>query len=264
MMPTPGSHNGANDPWLIRPVSRASAEVRLVCFPNAGAGASAFARWHLLLPPSVELWVVQLPGRENRHREPFLTDLRTISDAITSSIVPLADRPLALFGHSMGAVTAFETAKRLRARGVRLSALFLSGRGAPHWPNPSEDLDQLSDDDFIAAVDHRYGGVPALLKEDVEFRQLYLPVLRADIAAVSHHRDTEAPPFECPVHVLGGTGDVTAPREALEGWRRHGVGEFKVHLFPGGHFFVQTATGAVLELLAAELARAARRETANQ
>jgi medium-chain acyl-[acyl-carrier-protein] hydrolase len=257
---SPRVGNGPDTTWLVRPVARPQAAIRLLCFPYAGAGASAFAVWAYSLPPEVELWVVQLPGRETRLREPLLEDLGTISDEISRSIEPLCDRPLAFFGHSMGALIAFETAKRVRARGMTPSALFLSGKGVTYGAGPLEGIEHLSDDEFIRLIDQRYGGVPALLKEDAEFRQLYLPALRADIAAVSRHRPTAATPFECPVHVLGGISDQTASRDSLEAWSREAVGHFNVHMFPGGHFFVQTARAAVLELLMSELSKTVDKE----
>lgn len=254
--------NETGTSWLVRPLSRPQAAIRLLCFPFAGAGPSAFALWAYWLPSSVELWVVQLPGREARLRELPLTDLGSISEEVAWSVEPLFDRPVAFFGHSMGALTAFETAKRLRTLGVTPAALFLSGKGSPNGPDPLEGIDQLPDDEFITAIDGRYGGVPALLKDDAEFREIYLPALRADIAAVSRYRPTDALPFECPLHVLGGMSDQTASRDSLEGWSSETVGRFKVHMFPGGHFFVQTARAAILDLLASELPRVVDRETA--
>ena len=253
-----------SDTWLLRPAARPQAGARLFCFPYAGAGASAFGRWHLHLPQDVELWAVQLPGRETRLRELPLRDLGAVADEIARRMLPLLDRPFAVFGHSMGALTAFETVRRLRAHALAPSVLFVSGKGAPHCQSIREELGELSDDDFIAAIDRLYGGVPTLLKDDPEFRQLYLPALRADVAAVCHHRHTEAPPLECSLHVLGGQSDRTAPPESLDAWRRYTVGEFRVHLFPGDHFFVQTARVAVLDLVAAELAQRGARQAVRQ
>jgi medium-chain acyl-[acyl-carrier-protein] hydrolase len=183
-----------------------------------------------------------------------MKDLHAIANEVTRLIQPLLDRPFAFFGHSMGALVAFETARRLRDQGNGPQALFLSAREAPHLSKGREPLESLPDDEFIDAMDRIYGGVPAILREDFEFRDIYLPPLRADVTAVSHYRLIEGIPLDCPIHVLGGLSDRSVSRESLNAWDRHTAGRFGVHLFPGDHFYVNTARVAVISVVAAELA----------
>ncbi len=214
-----------------------------------------YARWPEHLPADAEAWAVQLPGRETRLREQPIKDLAAIADEVARRIAPLRDRPFAFFGHSMGALIAFEAARRLRDRGQAPAMLFASGRQAPHLSQRRERLEGLSDDEFISAIARLFGGVPAVLREDPAFRELYLPPLRADVAAVSQYRPSDGPALECPIHALGGMSDGSAPRESLHAWSRHTSSRFEVHLFPGDHFFVSTARAAVLSVVAAEVAR---------
>jgi surfactin synthase thioesterase subunit len=231
-----------------------------VCFPSAGAGASVFARWGEHLPPDVDLCTLQLPGREVRRREASLTDIHDIADRCLPWIEPLLDLPFAFFGHSMGAVIAFEVTRRLRERGHEPIALFVSGRGAPHVVRGSVEIEQLTDDEFISEMDRVYGGVPELLKTDMEFRELYLPPLRADVTAVARYRSLPTPPLTTPIHVLGGANDRSVTREALDAWASYAGGDFKVHVFPGDHFYLYAAREPVIALVSGELAHAGERE----
>jgi medium-chain acyl-[acyl-carrier-protein] hydrolase len=207
------------------------------------------------MPADVETLAVQLPGRETRLRERPMNNIGAIADEVALRIAPLLDRPFAFFGHSMGALVAFETAKRLGLAGKTAAMLFVSGREAPHLSLDRERFEDLPDDEFIGAMDRKYGGVPALLKEDQEFRDLYLPPLRADVAAVTQYRHAGGPPLTCPIHVLGGVSDCSAPAESLSAWEQHTTDRCTVHLFPGGHFYVNTARAAVVGAVATELSR---------
>jgi len=257
--PTPPRRQGdvsdLTSRWFTRLRPRPEARVRLVCFSSAGAGASAFARWPDLLPAEVEVWAVQLPGRETRRLERPMADLVSIVDEIEEHVQPLLDLPFAFFGHSMGALAAFETVRRLSANGQDASMLFVSGRIAPHLSRVAEDLDALSDEAFIDLMDKRFGGIPSLLKEDMEFRELYLPPLRADAAAVSRYVHIDGPPLDCPIYALGGVDDRSVPRSALDAWDRHTASEFSTHVFPGDHFYIQTARAAVLSRISSGLAQ---------
>src|SRR5687767_2652850 len=116
--------------WIVVPAPVAAPRLRLVCFPSAGRGPSAYRTWPKALPADIEVCVAQLPGREARVREPARAALEPLMEAILPAVAPLADRPLALFGHSFGAIVAFETARRLPAT-ARLVHLLLAGRRGP-------------------------------------------------------------------------------------------------------------------------------------
>lgn len=241
--------------WLFRPAPRPGARARVFCFPHAGGGASAFRLWPAGLPPEVELCAVQLPGRENRLREPPFASIRAMVDALVPALSAHLDRPFALFGHSMGAVLALEVARALQARGGPLPGhLLVSSRRPPHLPDPDPPLHVLSDPEFVAEVRRRYGGMPAEVVRDRDLLTLLLPALRADVRALETHRPPARPPLPLPISVFGGSEDRHAPREQLEAWRGETSGAFRVRVFPGGHFYLDARRAELLADLAATLA----------
>jgi len=246
--------------WFVRLRAKTDPRVRLVCFTSAGAGASSYGRWPDHLPADVETWAVQLPGRETRRREAPLTDLMEIANEINDRIEPLFDVPVAFFGHSMGALVAFEVARRVQANGRAIVGLFVSGRAAPDLRQGPEGLDKLSDNEFIDAMDREYGGVPSLLREDDEFRELYLPPLRADATAVWAYHFATGPVLECPIRVASGTDDLSVSRAALDAWAAFTLSDSRVTMFPGAHFYVNTARTALTRYVATELNDMARSE----
>ena len=233
--------------WFARPLARPDADVRLFCIPHAGSGAAQFHSWAAALPSSIELYAVRLPGRENRRAEPPFRDVVGAAAALGEAIAPLLDRPFAFFGHSMGALIAYEL-----ARSVPPDWLFVSGRRAPHVPDREFPIHQLPEGAFVDAMTRRYGVSATSLLHDPELRALFVPVLRADFEAVERYQYRAAPPLDCPITAFGGLTDPRADPEGLHAWRGYTTGEFDMRLFPGDHFFHQTLRDKVV----AEIARA--------
>lgn len=243
---------------MIRPRPRPTAALRLVCCPYAGVGASAFARWADHLPDAIEFACVQPPGRETRFEEPSLTSTVALGRAVADAVRPLLDRPYALFGHSFGAMVAYEAARSLRDAGDQEpTCLFVSGCRAPFapWPHPAvRSLDDLA---LAREVDRRYGGsVPPEVIESEELRALFLSPLRADLAAVETYVHEHGPPLRCRLSAFVGSDDPMVSRAAIDEWRQASTGPFTVRVFPGGHFFVKTAVSAVLAAVIDDLGAA--------
>ncbi|MET7784596.1 thioesterase II family protein [Streptomyces mirabilis] len=228
--------------WLRGLGSRElTAHRRLFVFPHAGAGASAY-RLAAYLPDTVEVCTVQLPGRENRLAEPALTSLDDAVAALAPLIADHTDLPYAFFGHSMGSLIAFETARRLRALGTRLpDRLFLSGMRAPGLPD--RDLRHtLPDDKLLATAE--FGGV------DAELQELLLPLLRADLTLCETYTHRAEAPLPCPLTVLAGSDDDSVDGTELAGWREHTSADFELHLFPGApHLYVRGAERQLAETI---------------
>lgn len=223
-------------PWLLA-MGGSSPDTRVFCFPHAGGGASTYRRWAAAAPEGFQICAVQLPGREDRLREAALTDLHTIVRLVLPEIGPCLDRPFALFGHSMGALIAFELARALRAAGAPLPGhLFISGRRAPQLPALRQPLHALPPGEFERAL-MAFDGTPREVAEDRELMALFEPVLRADFCVVETYRFEAAPPLPIPLTVFGGAEDREAPPADLEGWREHTTAFGGVHLLAGGHFF---------------------------
>jgi medium-chain acyl-[acyl-carrier-protein] hydrolase len=179
-------------------------------------------------------------------------------DALGPAMVP----PFALFGHSFGALLAFEIARELRRRGAPgPDHLFVSGRRAPRLPEPAPPLHGLPDAEFVAEIRSRFDGIPPAILQEPEILQLLLPALRADMAALETYAYLHEEPLECPITALGGEDDPWATKEELEAWREETDASFATRRFPGAHFYLQQAEPLLLSVLAERLAEAAAAAT---
>jgi medium-chain acyl-[acyl-carrier-protein] hydrolase len=240
---------------LRREAAAPLAPVRLVCLGHAGATGYEYASWPAALAESAEVWSVVLPGRGPRRSQGGYTRMAPLVEDLVSVLAPLLDRPLLLFGHSLGALVAFEAARALRRR-LRLtpSCLLASGCPAPHLVRPDADLE--SDAALVARL-WRAGGTPLEVLRDPDLLGLVLPVIRADLEV--YHTYVHAPedPLGCPIVALGGAEDESVGSAALEAWREHTRGAFERAVVAGGHFFVRSAQGEVLEWVRRSIARSA-------
>jgi surfactin synthase thioesterase subunit len=203
----------------------------------------------------MEVCAVQLPGRESRLREPALKRIDAIVAALLPVLRPHLDVPFAFFGHSMGAVVASEVAAALgRAGGRTPQHVFLSGRRAPYLADCDSPLSGLSDADFVAEINRRYGGIPQEVIRDQEILELLLPCLRSDIEALEGYSPTLAAPLTCPLTIFGGTEDSRATRAQLEAWSVATRGAFRLRMFGGDHFYLNTRRVEVLADIAGTLA----------
>jgi medium-chain acyl-[acyl-carrier-protein] hydrolase len=200
------------------------------------------------LPSSIQVCPLQLPGRESRWREPPPTQLPPLITNLADAIEPLLDVPFALFGHSLGALTAFELARELRRRGVRgCLKVLASARIAPQETSALPPLSGLSEPAFIAELQARYHAIPDTILADREMMRLLLPVLRADMEMGEKYVHAPEPPLECPLTVFGGADDPTVTLSQLEEWRRQTSASFTVRMFPGDHFFPRTSRELFVE-----------------
>jgi surfactin synthase thioesterase subunit len=249
------------DPWLYRREPRATPRVRLFCFPYAGVGPSAYRAWHGVLPAEVDVCVIQLPGREGRFHEPAFTNMAALVTALTPALLPHLDVPFVFFGHSMGSVVACEVARSLTASASpRPAHVIVSGRRALQESDPDSPLSPLGDQQFVAEIDRRYGGIPAPILADREMLALLLPCLRADIAALESYVPTARPRLTCPMTVLGGNDDTRAPVGGLPAWQEQTSSSVRVRTFPGDHFYLNARRAEVLAEVAAVLAPLLQRQ----
>src|SRR5438034_8696457 len=230
----------------IRVCDSPAARVRLFCLPYAGGGASVFRPWTNLLPPAIQVCPVQLPGREERLREPPYTSLTAAVDDLIPELLPLVDRTFALFGHSMGGAVAFELARELRRRGSSPAWLFVGASRAPHRQAATPKLSALSDPLLVETVQQKYGGIPEAIRRTPELTDLLVPVLRADLSVLDSYRYCAEPPLPCPISSFGGVDDRAIPQDDLLAWREHTAGSFEFQLLPGTHFFVKDSRAELL------------------
>ncbi len=232
--------------WLLRPRMSSRARLRLFCLPHAGGGAQMFRGWAAHLPLDIDLCAVQLPGREKRLREPAYARLEPLVEEMARVLSAEIDLPFAIFGHSMGALLGFELARRVYSDlGRQPVRLFVAGHRAPQLPDPDPPIHELSDDEFIAEL-RRLNGTPPELFEYPELLQTVLPTLRADFTLCETYVFKSGPPLTCAVSAYGGFQDPEARQPSLEAWREQTVGEFRLHMIPGDHFFIHRSAALVL------------------
>jgi medium-chain acyl-[acyl-carrier-protein] hydrolase len=235
---------------LVRIGGTGKASRRLICVPFAGGGIGAFRAWARRLPVGVELVAAQLPGRESRLREAPLDSIAEIVAGMLPSVAGAADLPLALFGHSMGALIAYELALALEAGAGRAPAhLFLSARRPPDEPDPEAPVHHLPDPQFLDELQSRYGAVPPAVRQEPELLALLLPTLRADIRALESYAPSTRK-VRCPLHVYGGLDDRHPRPSQLAGWQRVAEREIRVRLFSGDHFYLTAQPDALIEDIA--------------
>lgn len=233
--------------WFSCPRRNIKASLKLFCFPYAGGNSQIYRGWPYKLPETVEVYAVNLPGRGMRLREPPITRLTPLVHEIAEAILPELDRPFAFFGHSMGALIAFELAHHLRKQDQLSPAhLVVSGRRAPHLPNTDPQTHDLPDEEFLEEL-HRLNGTPKEALEHPELMELMLPILRADFGLCETYTYEARPLLDCPIAAFGGLQDNDVSREHLEGWRAHTSSSFKMSMLPGDHFYVHTAQSLLLK-----------------
>lgn len=221
--------------WLRCPTPRPWATVRLICFPHAGGSAVAYRSW--TPSPAVEVHAVQYPGRADRIRDPFVTDAQQMAKLIVAALAPLQDRPMALFGHSMGALVAYETALLLEARGMPPVHLFVSGTRPPHFRGDRDNVSSRTDEGVIAALD-KLGGSDMDAMRDPELRELVLPYIRADFKLVEDYQHAPGSRLTVPVTTLIGDADSYVHPEQAARWAEVTSGPFDLKVMPGGHFYL--------------------------
>lgn len=223
--------HGGPTPALGRPL--------MICFPHAGGAASYFAPLARALAPAVEVWAVQYPGRQDRFGEPCLDTVDALAEGVAAALAdPAAEvlnRPPAFFGHSMGAVIAYEVA--LRPVPARPTHLFVSARPGPLRARPG-DLHRRDDDELWAEVG-LLGGTDPLLLADPDLRDMALPALRADYRAIESYRPRPGRLVDCPITALAGADDPSTTPDEIGEWASCGRSpDFELQTHPGGHFYL--------------------------
>ena len=225
--------------------------VRLLCLPYAGGGASVvFRTFGSRLAPVAALCPLELPGRGARRSEALSRRVRELAVRLAGSLEDLRDDSLALLGHSLGALLAFEVARELRRRGgPRPSHLFVSSRRGPRILEAEAPIHGLPDASFVEQVQRRYHAIPEEVLREPDLMELLLPTLRADFEMLETYEYVDEPPLDCPITALGGVEDARATLVGLEAWRVETTGAFQLRRFPGGHFYFREAEGELATLV---------------
>lgn len=236
---------------------RSRARLTLVCFPYAGGHAAVFRSWPHQLAEWIEVYGIQLPGRRNRVDETPRTSLPFLVDEIGRALSPALDKPFACFGHSVGAILAFEVSRWLRReRGTEPRHLIVSGRRAPQAP-ASETIIHDKSDAVVLDKLRELKGTPPEILADAELLQTMLPTLRADFSLSERYTYVHEPALGCPITAFGGREDEETAHGRLEMWRTQTTAAFVSHMFDGGHFFVHEHEGELVRRVDEALSSAA-------
>ncbi|MEW6367299.1 MAG: alpha/beta fold hydrolase [Acidobacteriota bacterium] len=257
MSKTPESES--EQTWLVFPRRNLQARLRLFCFPYAGGAASVFRQWAEGAPQEIEVVAIQLPGRENRWREPAVASMCEVIEPLRESILPCLGLPFAFFGHSLGALVAFELARLLHRRSdPQPIQLFVSGRRAPQLPPRRPPVHALPDAELVDFL-RRLNGIPQEILGNQEVMSLFLPVIRADFSVNETYSYAAEQTLECPIWAFGGLEDSEVDRESLEAWDRHTAASFSVRMFPGDHFYLHANRTPLTRLIFHRLLASLRR-----
>ncbi|GAB7529038.1 pyochelin biosynthesis editing thioesterase PchC [Pseudomonas sp. 3A(2025)] len=239
--------NSVASPWLRVLRESEQARARLVCLAHAGGSASFFRSWLAHLPGDIDLLAVQYPGREERFSEAPIACLDSLAGHIAEALQALPERPLLLFGHSMGAALAYAVGVRLQAAGPRAAHVFVSGHAPPHRQPPS-DLHRQDDAALVADI-LRQDASAAGLWADPQLRALFLPTLRSDYRAIETWRPTQLTPLRVPLDVLLARDDAEVSLEQARAWADLSDYTPDIRLFDGNHFYLKHQPRPVIQHL---------------
>ncbi|MBW5486528.1 alpha/beta fold hydrolase [Streptomyces bambusae] len=223
----------------------------LMCLPFAGGGAGFYRAWKDLPAHAPRIVPIQLPGREELFLDEPFHDAIAAADALAPRLAELAEgRPTALFGHSLGAVLAFELARRLeRDPAVELTHLYVSGSPGP-WTGRAQHATGLDDDAFLARV-QEFAGYEHDALADPDMRELLLPILRADVEMHESYRPDSDEPLRTPITSLRATGDALVTRAEAEEWQQATTGAFRLVEPAGGHMYLTESPLPLIDAIAA-------------
>ena len=240
-------------PWTVCQKPKPAAGCRLFCLPYAGGNSGTYRSWDSLLPDSIELHTIQLPGRLRRFSEAPLLSVADIVAQCTPQLSKLiVGKPYALFGHSMGAVVAFELGRELRRMGRPPRWLFASGRQAPQLPWRRPVIHGLDEASFRRALG-QLGGTPEAVLAHPELMAALMPVLRADFTAIETYRCSPQQPLDCPITLFGGLTDPHVSVDDLLAWQDQTSARAMLTMLQGGHFFIEEEAPAIVRTIITDL-----------
>ena len=241
-----------NNNWFLTLRPKQNAKIKLFCFHYAGGGASIFRSWTNNVIESAEVIAVQLPGREDRYNEALLTDIEKIIEKLCTYFEKQCIRqsqPFVFFGHSLGALVAFELIRKLRRNKLVLpNHLIVSGSKSPQITNNKPLKYLLPDEQFIVELS-KYNGIPEEVLNNKELIKMCLPIIKADFTIIETYKYKTEVALTCPITTLGGLNDHTVNREHILAWKAQTNSLFRSHFLPGDHFFVKDSYKQVIQLI---------------
>ncbi|QED47030.1 thioesterase II family protein [Cytobacillus dafuensis] len=231
--------------WCLNKTFKSNPKMRILLFPYACGGASIYRTWHNFFPSEIEVIPIQLPGRENRLSEKPYTSIVELTDYLFETLKPLYDKPLALFGHSMGSLITYELSIRLEHAGIIPAHLFVSAHSSPKKGKLGTNDHLLSDEKLISRL-RELSFTPEPVLQNQDLMQLLLPMIRADFTMCETYDYKEHPTLNCPLTVFGGTNDREVSLNELDHWKPYTNASFSKVTITGDHFFVHDQASTII------------------
>jgi surfactin synthase thioesterase subunit/acyl transferase domain-containing protein/acyl carrier protein len=230
--------------WFVRPEVTEKAVCRLFCFHDAGGSSSLFEPIRKMLPDSIELISIELPGRGHREGEMMYTELKPLINDLLPQLEKLTDKPFAFFGHSMGGLIAFEMARELTKQNKKLPLnLFISSTPGLTTYHKREVDHKMNDAELFTMFPH-------LLKiADLELQQVLLKMLRSDLHLLNNYSYTAGDPLSVPIVAVHGNDDLRVSLKQMEKWKDETASRFSLVSRPGGHRYIENDTQFISELI---------------
>ncbi|KOG32632.1 thioesterase II family protein [Streptomyces resistomycificus] len=229
-------------------------QAALLCVPFAGAGPSFFHPWRELAAGRWRVTSVELPGRERRILQtPYRNVVEAAKNSVDDIVADLGEgTPTVLFGHSLGAVLAYELAHLLSMRGIPVERLVVSGSPGP-WTQRERRASGLPDEEFLARVEE-FAGFRHEALDHPEMRELILPTLQADCEMHENYLPSTDAPLSVPICSLRGSCDGLVSAEEAQQWQAATTGAFSYAEFEGDHMYLVDLGREVLDVIEAESA----------
>lgn len=225
--------------------------MKIIAFPFAGGSAYSFQPITRRLPEDHEMIVLEYPGRGKRVDEVLLHDMEAVIEDVYPAFLSAirGEAAYLVYGHSMGALTAFLCCRRLVQEGRPLPVrLVVSGMGGPAFGRAHRTvMHDLPQDIFWDEV-MRIGGAMNDMREVPELALFFEPVLRADFRAVETYTYAEGPMLPVEIRVVYGTEEGLT-QTAIDRWQSESILPVRQYAFPGDHFFILQHVGDMATLL---------------
>lgn len=239
-----------SNPWLPNQPNNSSSPVRLFCFHYAGGAANIFNSWQEPLKGYADIFSVQLPGRWERFREKPFTEMQLLVEAMDGFLASEIQGPYAVVGYSLGALIAFEWIRNQQNKGSSLPLhFFVLSRSGPQIPRIGTPIHQEPDSVFLEKMQQNYGGVPEALLNDPEVREIFLPILKADMAILENYRFERSQALQVPITAIRGMYDQSLSLESLKAWSEVTKGPFQTLELSCGHFIPQSLIKNITDLV---------------
>ncbi|WP_282036572.1 type I polyketide synthase [Saccharicrinis aurantiacus] len=238
------------DKWFVHRKREDNANMRIFCFHPVGAGASMYNHFMYELNPEIDVFAVQLPGRENRKDEANITEFFDVIDALERQILPYLDKPFAFYGHSFGGILAYELQHRLREKhNLHPEHFFVSGTISAHltptWRNDRDTIHETADETNSEA---KLMGLMSYIDDENFVRQI-LPIMRKDMELIMGYEYEDKKNFEWPITAFAAKEDEVVLPEEMKPWARHTDNNFKMHTLNGDHWFLSRNKDFIMETL---------------